>query len=363
MRLFQFAFNLTDTDDFKGLQTGNFSMENQKIFLMSAAASIILLGAAFHVFTDEESGFVQENELDIDIRGVELIPASESVAYGKGYNLEASITLAEASENSAVVRYRTTRGTAVGGAQALFDYAFLDPGEKIDTTLQQNYEEDQSNQTVKISHIPVEKGIENTGEEAYRVFNSPQNYPDYIKGNMTEKEFSLDLENYDVPTSRQETSEDGEDRFTEYLSNFDFTVEKNGYFIHRKDSLGNDTIANLTVTLGEEASEGAVIDYVVCTECSPKRTEKVIRPGESKNIMYEYNLDNQSDSISNNHRIRYVPISEVPDEELGNPLVMELERYAENSGMGEKNISLPGQQQLKNENVTTVTEAPTPTRF
>ncbi|WP_414837904.1 hypothetical protein ACK3SF_00665 [Candidatus Nanosalina sp. VS9-1] len=336
-------------------------MDDQKIFLLSAAASIILLGAAFHVFTDEDSGFVQENKIDLDVKDVELISASKSVAYGKGYSLDASLSLSQASD-PVVVRYRTMRGTAAGGAQALFDYSFLDPGEEIDVRLEQNREENQSNQTVKISYIPVEKGLENIDEEDYRVFNSPQNYPEYVKGNSTEMSFSFDPENYDIPASTQETSEGGENRFTDYLSNFDFTVEKNGYFIHRK-SMGNDTIANLTVTLGEEASEAAVIDYVVCTECSPQRTEKVIQPGESKNIMYEYNLKNQSDSISNNHRIRYVPVSEVPEEELGNPLAMELESYAEDSLIGEKEIPLPGQQQLKNENVTTVTEAPTPTRF
>lgn len=156
---------------------------------------MILLGAAFHVFTEEDSGFVHEEKLDLDIYGVELIPASESVAYGKGYNLEASITLSQASENPVIIRYRTQRGTAAGGAQALFDYSYMEPGEEIDTTLQQNHEENQSNQTVKISYIPVEKGLENMDAEASRVFNSPQNYPEYVKGNRTEKNFSFNPAN------------------------------------------------------------------------------------------------------------------------------------------------------------------------
>lgn len=318
---------------------------------------MILIGAAFYVFMDDKSTISQENKPDLDIRGIELIPASESVAYGEGIKLDATVTLSQASENPLIVRYRAQRGTAAGGPTALFGYKLLDPGEEASLKLEQNFQEEKLNQTIKITYLPVEQGLKDKSSSLASIFSYPDQYSQHVKGNRTELEFSFAPEGLDEENKKnRNTSAD--------ISYYSFTVEKKDYFIHEQEVTGNNVLVNMSVTLDDNVSEGAVIDYVVCTDCSPQRTEKVIAPGETKYILYEYNLENQSQTSSENFSIRYLPVQKVPDNELGNSLAMNLERYSRNkSQIGEIDISLPSQKQLEEENIITVTKDPASTRF
>ena len=336
-------------------------MERGQAVVFSATV-FFLLALSLQFYTEDTSS----EHVNLQIQDVELIPDSESVAYGRGYSINSTISLSGKASDPIMIRYRTQRGTAAGGLMALFSYRVLEPGEKFEASLEQNHE-GTGNQKVKLSYIKIEKDLDTAqiDSKAY-VFSYAERYPEHVKDNRTDVEFSFDPQRYGLPATDQ-ASQGIEDRISsseEKVSEFDFTVEKNGYMLHKHDITGNDMIANITVTLNENVSEGAVLDYVVCTDCSPKRTEKVFRPGESKNLMYEYNIKNQSDSVSETHSIRYIPVHKVPEDELGNSLAMELEKYVENSSqIGEKEIKLPDQEELEDMNVTTVTEAPTPTRF
>lgn len=172
---------------------------------------------------------------------------------------------------------------------------------------------------------------------------------------------SSPFENLNISENPEAKNSEGNkpDSQSDNISNSDFAVEVREYMIHIQEMGDNDVLANTTVNLSENASEGAVISYVVCTDCSTQRTAKVIRPGESRNILYEYNLENQSDPFFDSYSINYVPLHRVPEDEVGVSLAMSPRSYVENEEqLGKLSLDLPNQTEIENKTVTTITEDP-----
>lgn len=172
-------------------------MKNTNI--VALLAFFLIAAGSFHFFNsqiqDTEIDAATAEDFEMNIQNVETIPASESVAYGKGYRLNASISLSK-DAGAALVKYRTRRGTVAGGPTALYDYRFVEPGEEFEATLEQNHEEGER-QEAEISFINVRDNVSRTGfeeVELHRVFMSTAEYRSYVTGNVSITSFEFSPE-------------------------------------------------------------------------------------------------------------------------------------------------------------------------
>ncbi|MFB6242000.1 MAG: hypothetical protein ABEJ36_04315 [Candidatus Nanosalina sp.] len=169
------------------------------VLILFAATGAVFTSSPLDRFNTENSDQKTSPEhCNLEIKNIQEIPESESVAYGKGYRINATISLSSTASNPVLLRYRTQRGTAAGGPTAMFSYKDLEAGERINVKLEQNFQEKSVNQTVELSYIQLEKDLNTEGMESKAsLFSYAEQYPEQVKGNRTEVRFSFNPETYE----------------------------------------------------------------------------------------------------------------------------------------------------------------------
>ena len=163
------------------------------VLILFAATSAVFTSSPLDSFNSENPNLNSPEDFELEVDKVQEISESESVAYGKGYRINATLSLSQDTENGFLVKYRTKRGTSAGGPETLYNYRFMDSSDKIDVTIEQNHEKNHS-QTVVMTYIPVKQGLEEKDLEnitTYRVFMSPEKYPEYVRRNKKKAEFKF----------------------------------------------------------------------------------------------------------------------------------------------------------------------------
>lgn len=164
------------------------------VLILFATTGAAFTSSPFDKFNSENPDSDSTENFELQVNEIEKIPASKRVAYGRGHRINTTISLPRESTGTVLLKYKTKRGTAAGGPALLYDYKFMDPGDKIDVTLEQNHEENQTNQIISLTYIPVKKGLEEKDLEnttAYRISMFPERYPEYVTGNKTAAKFKF----------------------------------------------------------------------------------------------------------------------------------------------------------------------------